>query len=165
MRRYFMNFMIMTFMTIFLVGCNSTANAIVDYNNEFLVEEYSDALDIFFKTADEFDHLLISGELDDELHEMYLQEQLIPQAKELVQLVQDVNTENEVVKELHQLLIVAEENRLRALELEYEYLQDLDNEEIIEEADKIIKQAERKMDEFIERLEELKDKYDIEDDD
>jgi len=165
MRKHYMNFMLITIMAIFLVGCNSTANAIVDYNNEFLVEEYSEALDTFFKTADEFDHLLVSGELDDELHKMYLQEQLIPQSKELVQLVRDLNTENEVVKELHQLLIEAEENRLHALELEYEYLQDLDNEEIIEEVDEIIMQAERKMDEFIKQLEELKDEYNIEDDD
>lgn len=152
-------------MIIFVTGCNRTTNAIVDYNNEFLVEDYSKALNTFLKLSDDFGEQVEKEQMDTVAHEAYLQEQLIPQAKQLVKLVHDVKIDNEVVQDLHQLLIDAEENRLQALENEYEYIQDLEKVDIIEKADENVLESERKMDEFIKKLDQLKDEYNIEDDD
>lgn len=165
MKKHSITFALIITMIIFVTGCNRTTNAIVDYNNEFLVEDYSKALNTFLKLSDDFGEQVEKEQMDTVAHEAYLQEQLIPQAKQLVKLVHDVKIENEVVQDLHQLLIDAEENRLQALENEYEYIQDLEKVDIIEKADENVLESERKMDEFIKKLDQLKDEYNIEDDD
>jgi|SRR5690625_321257 len=165
MKKHSITFALIITMIIFVTGCNRTTNAIVDYNNEFLVEDYSKALNTFLKLSDDFGEQVEKEQMDTVAHEAYLQEQLIPQAKQLVKLVHDVKIDNEVVQDLHQLLIDAEENRLQALENEYEYIQDLEKVDIIEKADENVLESERKMDEFIKKLDQLKDEYNIEDDD
>lgn len=165
MKKHYITFILMIIMAAFMTGCNSTTDAIVDYNNEFLVEDYSKAFNTFLKLSDEFENQVEKEQIDTIAHEAYLQEQLIPQSKQLVNLVNDVQIEDEVVQELHQLLIDAEESRLQALENEYEYIQDLEKIEMLEKSEENVLESERKMDEFIESLDQLKEEHNIEDDD
>lgn len=164
MRKRYILFILLILSSLFLVGCNKTADALVEYNNEFLTEDYTKTLNTFVELSFEYEELTENDQISIDEQIVFLQEKLIPQGKQLVKLVKDVKVEDEVVQELHQILIDAEESRLLAIEKENEYLHDIEQEEIIEEAIEYILESEQNMNEFMDLYETLKDEYNIEED-
>lgn len=143
-----------------LASCsNKTADALVDYNNEFVIDVYMDEFnalsDIFTMVEEVFDETD-----EDQIIEVFYDE-VIPQSKKLYDLVIDYEVEDEVVKELHEILIETEEYRLGALEIMEESLPELDDEMMEAYIDKMI-QSEESFDKFMNRLNDLIDEYGLE---
>src|SRR5690625_2810062 len=118
---------------LFLVGCNSTADAIVEYNNEFLVTDLKESDDTLEMYLTEFENLFDHAPADELA--TYLEEKILPHSNDQIELIKSVKVDNDEVLQIHEILIQAEEKRLEVLEKQYELVKsDREDENLMMEA-------------------------------
>jgi len=162
LKKYSILFIFGIISVLLLAGCSSaTADEIVDYNNEFLITDYSDETNTFLELWGEYEEIYAEESYEETA--TYFENELIPQAEKMLDLVKNKKIEAEELQEVHNLLIQSEEKQLESFEKEVMFLQDGATDEALDE--EIFELDEESYDlyeQFVEEFEELVDKYDIE---
>lgn len=159
MKRFTVSVFFVLLMVV-LTACNSTGDALVEYNNEFILEEYAPAEEKYNDMVIEHEQIIDEDDLEKRID--FSENEVIPISQEVVDLVKQKEFEDEVVQEVHELLIESEELQLEANQKELEALQE-DSSEMLDEAIEIGNEAADYRDEFLNELESLYDEYDLED--
>lgn len=144
-----------------LTACNGAANAIVDYNNEFIMEDFLNEEEEYIDLRGEYEKVVNESNNDLEKREAFLNEKVLPKSQGLLDLVKKKKSENEELQEVHDLLVESEELRHESVEKELEAVQE-DSQKIFLEAEGIVEEAEEKKQEFITKMDALIEEYDLE---
>lgn len=146
---------------IFLTACNSTANAVVDYNNEFIMQEFLNDEQEYIDLMAEYEQEVNETDNDLEKREAFLNEKLIPKSQKLMDLAKAKEFDDEEVQKVHNLLIKSEEMRHESIEKELEAVQK-DSQEVFLEAQEVAEEAEEVRQEFLTKMDGLIEEYNLE---
>lgn len=159
-RKKLVTYGILVIFAVLLTACNSTADAVVDYNNEFIMQEFYSKEQDYLNKVEEYQKLI--EETDDQTkRKNFLEEEVLPRSQKLLDLTKNNQFENEEIQEVHNLLLESEELRHQSLEMELEAIES-GSQETIEEAKEITNEVEEKKQEFISKMDALIEEYDLE---
>lgn len=159
--RYIKQSLLMLLLVLGLAACSGTADAIVDYNNDFIIKDFREENERFIELLDEYDEVALEGDLEDQI--LYSESEIIPHAKKLVAMVRDRELGDDVLQDAHDHLIEYNELRLQAFEAELEYLMgDEEDEDLLDKAFDLIDDSVDALVKFEEEFDALVDEYDLE---
>ncbi len=161
MRKKLFGYGVLCVLAVFLTACNSAADALVDYNNEFIMDEYSKAEQEYLSLSREYEKVVNESGNDLAVREEFMTEKVLPKSQQLLDKVKEKKFENEEVQEVHSLLVESEELRHQAIEKESEAIK-ADSEKIFNEATGLIKKSDKKKRAFFKKMDELAEEYNLE---
>ncbi|MBT2214705.1 hypothetical protein F3157_09160 [Virgibacillus dakarensis] len=143
---------------LIITGCandEEVARELIDYyNNDWLASQIMKKENIGPKQNE----LLRLEDESNERASMLVEEEIIPSMKKVLDYLHNVELEHAEIKELHQINVEAEEFFYKTLKtLPAYYRGEISDDKVDENSEKLKK----KYDAFLERRDELMDKYDI----
>lgn len=120
-------------LAVFLTACNSTANAIVDYNNDFIMEKFVKEEQEYIDLRGEYEKVVNETDNDLEQREAFITDEILPKSQGLLDLAKKNKFEDEEVQDLHSLLVESEELRHESVEKELDAVQN-DSQKLFLEA-------------------------------
>lgn len=120
-------------LAVFLTACNSTANAIVDYNNDFIMEKFVKEEQEYIDLRGEYEKVVNETDNDLEQREAFITDEILPKSQGLLDLAKKNKFEDEEVQDLHNLLVESEELRHESVEKELDAVQN-DSQKLFLEA-------------------------------
>lgn len=94
---------------------------------------------------------------------IFFEHELIPHGEKIVKLLKDVDIDSDELREVHHILVAIEETRLEAYKKELDFLQTEEEDfDLEDEMYNLYVKSHELNDEFIEKNDDLSDKYDVE---
>lgn len=162
MRKKLITFGVLLIFTIYLAACNSTADAIVDYQNDFVSTDFKNMEEKYIGLYNEYIEVVEESNDDIEQPEAFLSDKILPASQELLDLVKKNEFDDEEVQEAHNLLVKSEEIRHKSVKKEIEAVQNDFSQELILEAQDIVDEANEIKEEFHSKMITLIDEHDLE---
>jgi|SRR5690625_2926556 len=155
-----MTYGVLVLFAVFFTACNSEAKAIVDYNNDFIIDEYVEGEREYVNLTLDYEQMISENSDDLAAQETQLTEEVIPKSQALLDKVKSNEFEEKEVQDVHNILIESEELRHQAVEMELEAIQ-TGSDEKMDEALEIQEKAREKKQAFLDELNELVEEYDL----
>lgn len=147
---------------ILLLGaCNPKGQAFLDYNNDFLMDDFAvDELE-YLELREEYQKAIDESNNDLVVREEFITDKVLPASQALLDKVKRKKVEDDELQDIHDILVESEEIRHSAVEKEIESVK-VASQKLLNEAEATVAKADEKKQEFIKKREEYAEKNGVE---
>ncbi|GGB58044.1 hypothetical protein GCM10011409_39440 [Lentibacillus populi] len=151
-------------LVVSLSGCSNSdevTNELIEYHNDSFLTFKAMKEEEFMSKVGEYIKIVKKG--DDQVSADFLEEEMLPKLNEVLDYLKGVEPDHKEVRELNELLIEAEEAGYKAIKegTELAGIKEGETNEKMLQIDKYENELQEMYDSFLERRDELMEKYDI----